>query len=221
MKDMNKEKEMFLEKFADYFVVKSGINLVEPKDEIANYFIERMKEVEKNLIVRLLNNCGFTPREVGLMLSQDNQSGCEKCGRTSDVVDMNNCPFCHKGEKEELIEPPYSKDDADRIHFTTPSNWEEEFDSMFDWAEQIKEKELAHWKLMYGFTPTDLKSFFHATLAKEREKWELDGDMRVLALIERMMIPDEKMDVYTDFGKCDAYNTALTTLKSKLTEKEG
>lgn len=38
-------------------------------------------------------------------------------------------------------------------------DWREEFDSMFNWASQIKEKELGHWKVMYGFFPSDLKRF--------------------------------------------------------------
>ncbi len=30
------------------------------------------------------------------------KSECQKCGRTSDIVDLNNCPFCN-------IKPQYKR----------------------------------------------------------------------------------------------------------------
>lgn len=28
-------------------------------------------------------------------MTNESKNQCKKCGRTSDIVDMNNCPFCH------------------------------------------------------------------------------------------------------------------------------
>lgn len=53
------------------------------------------------------------------------------------------------------------------------NEWEEEFDSAFDWIE--KEKERA--KIMYGFTSEKLKQFIRETLLSQREQIikELEG----------------------------------------------
>ena len=39
-----------------------------------------------------------------------------------------------------------------------------EFDSMFNWADQIKDAELERWKIMYGFVPEDIKAFIKETV---------------------------------------------------------
>lgn len=62
--------------------------------------------------------------------------------------------------------------------------WEEEFDSMFNWADQIKEVELSRWKMMYGFQPKDLKSFIKVILASERTKAEEGLRARLVGEIE-------------------------------------
>jgi hypothetical protein len=53
---------------------------------------------------------------------------------------------------------------------TVEERWEREFDSMFNWAEQVREKELGHWKMMYGFTPKDLKQFIKSELQLAEQK---------------------------------------------------
>lgn len=58
-----------------------------------------------------------------------------------------------------------------------PNNeaWEKTWNEMFNWAEQIKEAEIDRWKIMYGFTPSELKSWFseQLTLARREEKMKV------------------------------------------------
>lgn len=42
---------------------------------------------------------------------------------------------------------------------TTLQEEQEQIESFFNWAEQIKEAEIERWKIMYGCTPDELKSF--------------------------------------------------------------
>lgn len=44
-----------------------------------------------------------------------------------------------------------------------------EFDSAFNWADQIKEQELARWRIMYGCEPQDIKSFILSLRKADRE----------------------------------------------------
>lgn len=85
-------------------------------------------------------------------------------GKFSNVTQLNTdeSSTLSEEEKEKLDEellkslPPLSRS----VYSPSLSgDWREEFDSMFDSAEQIKYKEVARWKLIYGFTPTDLKEF--------------------------------------------------------------
>lgn len=64
--------------------------------------------------------------------------------------------------------------------------WEEEFDSMFNWADQIKEVELSRWKMMYGFQPKDLKSFIKVILTSERTKAEEGLRARLVGEVGRL-----------------------------------
>lgn len=41
---------------------------------------------------------------------------------------------------------------------------------MFNWADQIKDEELARWKVMYGFQPKDLKYFIRTHIEKVRQE---------------------------------------------------
>jgi hypothetical protein len=50
--------------------------------------------------------------------------------------------------------------------------WEKTFDSMFNWADQIKEQELDRWMLMYGFVPDDLKTFIRLLLTSRDTYWK-------------------------------------------------
>lgn len=50
------------------------------------------------------------------------------------------------------------------------NNWKEEFNSMFNWAEQIKESELERWELMYGFVPNDIKNFIESLLEEQKKE---------------------------------------------------
>lgn len=54
-------------------------------------------------------------------------------------------------------------------------NWEDEFNSMFDWADQIKEQEIERWKIDYDFTPDDIKQFISDLLKEEQNKWHKAG----------------------------------------------
>lgn len=45
-----------------------------------------------------------------------------------------------------------------------PAKWEEQFDSAFNWADQVKDSELERWRVMYSFTPDDIKAFIRETL---------------------------------------------------------
>lgn len=58
---------------------------------------------------------------------------------------------------------------------TPASEWEEEWDGMFDWAEQIRDKEWVHWKVAYGFTPAELKTFVSRLLIKECQEAYNEG----------------------------------------------
>ena len=44
----------------------------------------------------------------------------------------------------------------------------EEFVSFFNWADQIKEEEIARWEIMYGCTPKKLLSEINNALNKTR-----------------------------------------------------
>ena len=50
-----------------------------------------------------------------------------------------------------------------------------EFDSAFNWANQVKDAELERWRIMYGFVPDDLRNFLKTRLEKviaaERDAW--------------------------------------------------
>lgn len=86
-----------------------------------------------------------------------------------------------KGSTGQWVRTDKHNDWLDRAWCTpvkeeTPE-WEKElnsvFDSLFDWADQIKVSETLRWKTMYGFKPSDLKSFISSTIQKaveERDK---------------------------------------------------
>ena len=68
--------------------------------------------------------------------------------------------------------------------------WEAEWDNMFDWAEQIKEEEIGRWKLLYGFTPDDLKSFIRTLL--EDQQGELYAWFNKALLKQKQEIEDKE-----------------------------
>ena len=70
------------------------------------------------------------------------------------------CQTCKTAPSDEL----FSSSDRE----APKEAWETEFDSMFDWADQVKERELGHWKIMYGFQPKDLKDFIRSLLSDQR-----------------------------------------------------
>ncbi len=39
-----------------------------------------------------------------------------------------------------------------------------EFDSAFNWTDQVKDTELELWRVMYGFTPDDVKKYYIESL---------------------------------------------------------
>lgn len=65
----------------------------------------------------------------------------------------------------------------------TKPEWEAEFDSLFNWADQVKESETERWRLMYGLTPEQLKSFLKETV----EKAERRGAERALEIAKPHM----------------------------------
>lgn len=41
-----------------------------------------------------------------------------------------------------------------------------QLDGFFDWAEQIKEKEIGHWVMMYGISPNEFRQMFLSLINK-------------------------------------------------------
>lgn len=77
----------------------------------------------------------------------------------------------------------------------------EEFDSMFDLADQIKQQEIDRWKLMYGFVPEDIKSFLTThtlnILKAERE--------RLAGMMKDMNVQFEDKDMAFGKGRVEDY----------------
>ena len=57
-----------------------------------------------------------------------------------------------------------------------PEEWIKEFNSAFNWAKQIKDAELERWKVMYGFTPNDIKAFIQKTREEARVEGFYEGE---------------------------------------------
>lgn len=104
-------------------------------------------------------NCGqtwFTNNKTPICVSPTPDS-MELCKRERGTVPAN-CPkdptdSWAKGKTDKVLKT----DGKGSIQWQ--EDWEKEFDSMFDWADQVKDSEIERWKVMYGFTPNKLKSF--------------------------------------------------------------
>ena len=92
--------------------------------------------------------------------------------------DLNNEPECWvgipigKGNDSDIFSLSFNQaKDCEVIGniYENKEKWEEEFDNMFDWADQVKEKEMARWEIMYGFTPKDIKQFIKKLLKEQME----------------------------------------------------
>jgi len=91
-----------------------------------------------------------------------------------------------------ITEEEFMKDIGHGVE-RTEENWKEEFDSMFDWAEQIKEFELERWKIMYGFTPEHIKAFISTIRAEERHKVLSEERQFILNILDGIDIADKEM----------------------------
>lgn len=52
----------------------------------------------------------------------------------------------------------------------TSEDWEKEWDNCFNWTDKIVGGEIEHWKVMYGFTPNQLKGYFRSLFACQHKQ---------------------------------------------------
>jgi hypothetical protein len=77
---------------------------------------------------------------------------CDKCGRTSSIHDMDNCPFCKKEEEEKEESKKMEQEDN---RFDTPAY--ERAGIKITPAERIKKEDFEDEKFDYHPRPEDVR----------------------------------------------------------------
>ena len=102
---------------------------------------------------------------------KQNKEGCEKCGRTSGVVDLKNCPFCHPKETGYMQEEPKQEDWRDELYTLSEKHCKHDFEDynscLYHIFEPFIEKLLESQK-------QDLIKLFKEALGEEKPKTELN-----------------------------------------------
>lgn len=64
----------------------------------------------------------------------------------------------------------------------------EEFKTFFDWAEQIREKEIEHWVVMYGITPKKFLERIESKLQEAHEAGRIEGFKEAIEIVDSITI---------------------------------
>lgn len=83
----------------------------------------------------------------------------------------------------------------------TQESWEDRFDEMFDWAEQIKDEEIARWKVVYGFIPNDLKQFIGELLAEALSTPQIVENLKTAEKLARKNAIAEVKEIVERYAK--------------------